>query len=214
MKNKKEELITEISNLKQQFSNNQDVYINFYHVIGDAKRFIEHYENLLQKKKDTQNIKKSGYIGVLLIIIANICYISYTSVINPNHLANLFLPLVLGYSCISAGLTINKIIDTSNKIAKMDQELSENKTKYEEQKVAIPIYNKIQNDIGDYITQNVLPRIDEKKVELFQLNENNQEIIKPVIDALYPNPFHEEFYSQQVINNSKEDIKKLVRIKK
>lgn len=215
MENKRNDLINEIVDLKQRFNHHQDVYINFYYIIGDAKRFIKYYEQLFQRKKFNKNIRKTGYIVVLLIIIANICYAHYTVVLNPNDLAKFLIPVALSYSCLGLVPTIKNIVETSKKITEIENEITENKTKYEEQEAiiqTIPLYYKIQDDIGDYVLD-LLEQITDKKCELFELNESVELANQPIRENIYQNPFKQEDESEDY-SSTRNDIKKLVRIKK
>lgn len=191
MENRKNELIKEIQKLKKEFSDNQDVHINYYHMIYDAREFIINYEELLSKKERNQT-KITAYtileITLILTIIAMIITLNVT--LPFTEMLSLGL---LAFGGVISFEIINEIINEKKENKELKKEIDENKLKYEEQKSLITTYNKEQDILSNYNIYDLLPRIKAKETELFQLNQNIeiedlQKEVKPIIEKAYQFP--------------------------
>lgn len=209
MQNNKIKLIKEINDLKQEFNNNQDIYINYYHKIYEARNFVHHYDNLLQQKEKYQTTKKFVYIILVIILISNLYFTYYALNINPSELAQLLSGGLLAFSAGASSFIVGEVIKNNKKLKNLQYELNENSARYEELKNNIPVYNKEREKLANYLSYDLLPRIEAKHLEYDKLT--NQENTKPLLENVYPNPFINE-----ITNHSKDEQQKktLVRIKR
>lgn len=208
MENRKNELVNEIEKMREEFRNNQDIYENYYQLLARANRDILNYENLLNEKQELQKFRNQNRLAYPLIIIMEICIMYFIPPIN-FHL--IVIDILL---CLATGLPISlyAISDArklSRNLSDIEKNINANKLNYEHQKKLIPIYNKQMDELRDYTVHNLLPRIDVKEIELFQLNENNQQEVKSIIDKIYQFPVDEELY----IEPKDTKTKTLVKIK-
>ena len=216
MEDKKEILKKELEQLKEKFGNIQDMYINYYHIIGKAKGFVYYYEGLLKEKSEKYNNMLSIHVTMFVLIMPIFCYFYYdflfrnSEIMLNNEIISL---LIFSFPCCLENYKTKEIIKEIKELKKMKMEIKEKKSEYEKQKELIPIYIKERDYVGIYLTD-LMDKIDAKKVELFQLNENTESVKQPHVEKIYTNPFIEYGTNNNIETSNKElKIKTLVHKK-
>jgi len=191
MENRKNKIKEERANLMYKFCNNYKLYTNYCNSINNAREFVEHYEKSLKRKEDNKDMKRHLYIEILLFIITCISCTGYVFFINPNSVGKFVCLYGSAYSIISVGYIIKQIVVISEETKEIEQKLNEDKIKYKKQKEAIQNLNKLKNHIEN-TNHNILQQISTKDIELFQLDENNQQEIQSIVEKIYQFPNDKE----------------------
>jgi len=213
MGNRKSELIKEIEKMREEFRNNQDIYENYYQLLASAYSDILNYENLLNEKRKFQKLRNQNRLIFYLLFIIEACFmylmISFNlPLIKFNILFCLGIIFPIGLKAILSDTKLSK------NLSDIEKKINVNKLNYEYQKELIPIYIKKMDKLRDYTVHDLLTRINVKEVELFQLNENDQQEVKSIIDKIYQFPVEEELDFDTKEIKPKTLVKKRIPTKK